>query len=138
MPACASPLTSRDSRIYAPSKDRRREVNARIYEPSRERTFAALLDGKEYSENAKHDKRRRVERREKERTRGKKEKRRRMEDSSGQVALDHLQNLPTPLAPGAVYFSHDIPRSPQLTAGSFSPLIPPFNFTIFSLIYGPV
>lgn len=55
MPACASPLTSRDSRIYAPSKDRRREVNARIYEPSRERTFAALLDVKEYSGNANHD-----------------------------------------------------------------------------------
>lgn len=46
MPMCASPLTSRDSHIYAPSKERTSEVNARIYEPSGKRTFAALLDGK--------------------------------------------------------------------------------------------
>lgn len=78
-PTCASPLTSRDSRIYAPSKDRRREVNARIYEPSRERTFAALLDGK--TGNASHDERRGVKRRE--RGREMKEERRwtRMEDA---------------------------------------------------------
>lgn len=135
MPACALPLMSRDSRIYAPSKDRRREVNARIYEPSRERTFAALLNGKEYSRN--HGKLRRTEKNRKERKRmRRKEKRRRIEDTGSSGPPAKFTD-PTRVR-GTVYFSHDILRSSQLTAGSFSPLIPPFNFAILSLIYGPV
>lgn len=105
MPACASPLTSRDSRIYAPSKDRRREVNARIYEPSRERTFAALLDEKTGNASTTNGEESKGEKRT-----WLKEKRRRKRRIEIQVALDHLRNLLTPLAPrGSLFFARYTP-----------------------------
>lgn len=123
---CA-PHLWRVSHIYAPSKDRTSEVNTRIYEPSgdrhsrhssTERPRSAALERGDHSEEEEEE-----------------EKERGLQ----QVALAHLRNLLTPFArEGGVYFSHDILRSSRLTAGSLSPLIPPFNFTIFSLIYGPV